>query len=221
MTTPPSPYLAPGFYDKALAAGRHRAIVGGRWEETGRIQMAALLAEGMLPHHNLLDIGCGALRLGCRAVPFLDPGHYWGTDASAALMAAGHAQELAMPDLLPPSNLIEDADFAFPGVPAHIDYAIAFAVFTHLPQGTLRPALARLRACCPGLTRLLFTVFLGDAPGPLRQPDGVVTHATRPPYHRPMADVLADCAAAGFDGAFRATILPRGQRLCVAAIAGR
>ena len=71
-----SPYLAPGFYDRALAAGKHRDIVGGRWSETARAQMACLLAEGMQPPHRLLDIGCGALRLGHRAVAFLDPGNY-------------------------------------------------------------------------------------------------------------------------------------------------
>ena len=36
---PVSPYLMPGFYDRALAEGRHRDIVGGRWEETGEAQM--------------------------------------------------------------------------------------------------------------------------------------------------------------------------------------
>ncbi len=183
--------------------------------------MVALQAEGMQPHHRLLDIGCGALRLGCRAVPYLDPGHYWGTDASADLMAAGYAQELTAQDRLPAAQLIADGVFAFAGVPDTIDYAIAFAVFTHLPPGTLRPALTRLRARCPHLKRLLLTVFLGETEGAHKQPDGVVTHATRPPYHRPAADVLADCAAAGFTGAVRATTLPRGQRLCVAVIAGR
>lgn len=56
-----SPYLVPGFYDRALAAGKHRDIVGGRWEETARAQMAALRDAGLRPDHRLLDIGCGSL----------------------------------------------------------------------------------------------------------------------------------------------------------------
>ena len=88
MTRPPSPYIVPGFYDRALADGRHRDIVGGRWDETGRLQIALLTARGLQPHHHLLDIGAGSLRLGCKAVPYLDPGHYWGTDASLAPDAA-------------------------------------------------------------------------------------------------------------------------------------
>ncbi|MGQ0564706.1 MAG: class I SAM-dependent methyltransferase [Gemmobacter sp.] len=217
--TPASPYLVPGFYDRALAQGRHRDIVGGRWDETGRLQLRLLQEAGLQPHHRLLDIGAGSLRLGCRAVPWLEPGHYWATDASAALMARGHDVELAAKDRLPAGQLIEDAGFAFPGVPATIDHAIAFAVFTHLPADRLAPALTSIRARFPVLQRLLFTVFLapGGHKGPLRQPDGVVTHPDRPPYHRPAADVLNDARAAGFAPAFRDARLPRGQVLCLAA----
>ena len=215
---PASPYLAPGFYDRALAQGRHRDIVGGRWDETGRLQIRLLQEAGLQPQHRLLDIGCGALRLGCRAVLYLDPGHYWGTDVSGALMARGRATELSDPDRLPLDNLIEDAAFAFPGVPATIDFAIAFAVFTHLPAIHLAPALTNIRARFPVLQRLLFTVFLApDADtGPLRQPDGVVTHPDRPPYHRPAGEVLQEARAAGFIATFRDARLPRGQVLCLA-----
>jgi hypothetical protein len=148
-------------------------------------------------------------------VAYLQPGHYWGTDASGALMARGRAVELADPGRLPPENLIEDADFAFPGVPGAIDFAMAFAVFTHLPPGCLAPALCTIRARFPALRALLLTVFLAPEGhcGPLRQPDGVVTHADRPPYHRPLADVLGDQTGAGFAAALRDDRLPRGQRL--------
>lgn len=214
-----SPYLAPGFYDRALAAGRHREIVGGRWDETARAQMAALVDEGLTPRHRLLDIGCGCLRLGHRAVAFLDPGNYWGTDASAALMARGWETELtpALQSRLPRGQLVEDAAFAFPGLPGDIDYAIAFGVFTHLPAAALRPALVSLRERVPGLRKLLLTVFLApeDRTGPQRQPDGVVTHPDRPPYHRQAAEVETDARAAGFTAAWRDRQLPRGQRLCV------
>ncbi|MCX7890651.1 MAG: class I SAM-dependent methyltransferase [Rhodobacteraceae bacterium] len=213
---PASPYAVPGFYEAALAGGRHRDIVGGRWDETGRLQLALLRAEGMEPRHRLLDIGCGALRLGVKAVPFLDPGNYWGTDASAALMRHGREVELGDRARLPAHQLVEDADFAFPCVPAEIDFAIAFGVFTHLPPGALERCLASVRGRFPGLTAFLFTVFAGEGPGPLRQPDGVVTHAARPPYHRPLAGVLAAASAAGFAVSAREARLPRGQVLIVA-----
>jgi SAM-dependent methyltransferase len=218
MTRPTSPYLAPGFYEDALAKGRHRDIVGGRWDETGRIQMAILRAEGLLPHHRLLDIGCGSLRLGHMAVPFLDPGNYWGTDASLALMRRGHERELADPARLPLTQLVEDADFAFPGIPDSIDYAIAFGVFTHLPAFRLRTALTSARLRFPRLKRLLFTVFLvpDGHDGPRAQPDGVVTHPHRPPYHRTPLAIEEDLRAAALLHRWNDAVLPRGQRLCVA-----
>jgi hypothetical protein len=217
---PASPYLVPGFYDDALARGRHRDIVGGRWEETGRLQLALLQAEGLTPHHHLLDIGAGSLRLGCKAVPYLDPGHYWGTDASLALMLRGHAVELADPARLPVEHLIEDAAFAFPGIPDHMTHAIAWGVFTHLPAEHLTFALRSIRARFPRLERLLFTVFLAPDDGtvlaPMAQPDGVVTHPDRPPYHRLVSDIIATCTTAGFGATCRDDRLPRGQRLWVA-----
>ncbi|MFE3838459.1 class I SAM-dependent methyltransferase [Pseudogemmobacter sonorensis] len=213
-----SPYLAPGFYDRALASGRHRDIVGGRWEETAGAQMRALLDEGMRSHHRLLDIGCGCLRLGHAAVPYLAPGHYWGTDASAALMARGWETELPLSarPRLPRAQLVEDAVFGFPGIPSGMDYAIAWGVFTHLPAETLRPALANLRRTCPSVT-LLLTVFLAPEghEGACRQPDGVVTHADRPPWHRDAGAVEADASAGGWRISWRAARLPRGQRLAV------
>ncbi len=222
---PISPYLVPNFYADALAKGRHRDIVGGRWDETGRAQMAALRAEGLAPHHRLLDIGAGALRLGCKAVPYLDAGHYWATDLSGPLMQRGYDLELAHKDRLPPGHLIEDADFNFPCIPANIDYAIAFAVFTHLPADHLCRALTNLAARFPTLQRLLFTVFLApdatQATTQYRQPDGVVTHPNRAPYHLLADDVMRLTQACGFTAQRRDTQLPRGQTLFVASTSVR
>jgi hypothetical protein len=216
MSKPVSPYHKPGFYDDALARGRHRDIVGGRWDETGRLQMTLLREAGLLPGHHLLDIGAGCLRLGCKAVPYLDPGHYWATDLSGALMQRGHAQELADPSRLPPAHLIEDPDFAFAGLPPTITHAIAFALFTHLPLAHLARALYQIHTHFPALESLLFTAFLAPEENfdtPCRQPDGVVTHALRAPYHHLEASVLETADAAGFACQSLPARLPRGQVL--------
>ncbi|MFN6007396.1 MAG: class I SAM-dependent methyltransferase [Paracoccaceae bacterium] len=174
--------------------------------------MAALLDCGMTPDDHLLDIGCGALRLGHKAVPYLRPGHYWGTDASLALMRHGRLAELPNPDQLPEDHLVEDATFAFAGIPDTITLAIAFGVFTHLPHADLATAIQNLRRF-PNLKTVLFTVFLSDTPGSTRQPDGVVTHLDRPPYHLPEARVAQTIADAGFTPTRQPTLLPRGQVL--------
>lgn len=211
-----SPYHAPDFFKDALAKGRHRDIVGGRWEETGLIQMQILLQAGLDPHHHLLDIGAGSLRLGCRAVPYLNAGHYWATDLSGDLMRAGHARELADPARLPLAHLVQDTDFSLAGIPETITHVMAFAVFTHLPANHLRRALISIRARLPQVQTLLFTVFLAPDDAylsPYRQPDGVVTHATRAPYHMLAQDVAYMIGASGFEAEFLTTELPRGQVL--------
>ena len=179
--------------------------------------MAALLAAGMTPDDHLLDIGCGALRLGHLAVPFLGPGHYWGTDASLDLMLHGRQHELADPGRLPLSHLVQDAEFTFPGLPDTITLAIAFAVFTHLPAPLPAQALFNARTRFPRLRTLLFTVFHGDdGARAKRQPDGVVTHPDRPPYHVSEAATRRMITEAGFIPARLPTRLPRGQVLWTA-----
>ncbi len=214
-----NPYETVGFYDTALAAGRHRAIVGGRWDETGRIALSVLKEAGLLPHHHLLDIGAGALRLGCKAVPYLEPGHYWATDASRAIMLAGYSTELEDPARLDPAQLIEDAGFGFPGIPASITHAIAFAVFPHLPMACLRRALTSLRRF-ERLESFLFTVFLAPdlatAMKPYRQADGVVTHDLRAPYHILAGDVAYLAQGSGWQVTRSTVMLPRGQVLFTA-----
>lgn len=181
--------------------------------------MQVLLEAGVLPHHHLLDVGAGSLRLGCKVVPYLDPGHYWATDASRALMLAGWQHELADRDRLSQDRLIEDVNFDFPGVPAVITHAIAFAVFPHLPMSYLRRALTALRRF-DRLETFLFTVFLVPdaltASRPYRQPDGVVTHDLRAPYHVLPEDVAHMARVTGWQVEASAMRLPRGQVLFVA-----
>ena len=119
-----------------------------------------------------------------------------------------------------PAHLIEDANFSFPGVPDTITHALAFAVFTHLPANHLRRALIQMRARFPALQKLMFTVFLAPdqttSLSPVKQPDGVVTHDTRAPYHMLACDVLHLTRASGFAVEQFQTRLPRGQVLFVA-----
>lgn len=211
--THPSPYAAPGFYDDALRKGRHRDIVGGRWDETPRIVLPLLSQHGLTVEDHLLDIGAGALRLGRHLAPMV--ADYWATDASRALMLKGWETELDDPtrQRLPQSHLIEDASFAYPGIPDTITTALAFAVFTHLPARSLKDALTNLRPRFPNLRRVIFTAFLAPEghPGPHRQNDGVVTHPDRFPWHMTEAMVLAIARSAGLSAQSHPHRLPRGQ----------
>lgn len=214
-----SPYLKPGFYDDALARGKHRDIVGGRWEETALHQMQVILDEGLERDDTFLDIGCGCLRLGHMLVPWLQPQKYWGTDASLGLMQRGYHDELSAEarERLPLDHLCADDSFTYEGVTSEVSFALCWGVFTHLPADMLAPALVNLRQAFPHLRKFLLTVFIAPNghEGGFRQRDGVVTHLARPPYHRFADAVEKDAQAAGFSLRWRDDFLPRGQALAV------
>ena len=53
-------------------------MVGGMWDEIGRLQFEFLRARGLKADHWLLDIGCGCLRGGIHAIKYLKTGNYYG-----------------------------------------------------------------------------------------------------------------------------------------------
>lgn len=184
------------YYDKdAMAAavdrGAHRDVIGGMWDEIGDLQLNFLKARGLKPKHVLLDIGCGSLRLGVRAVEYLAPGHYWGTDLNAVLLDAGYEREIEPAGLapkLPRSQLVVDEDFSFPGIPAEVDFAMATSVFTHLPLDYMSQCLANLARHVTTECTFFFSVFTPPPGHPAdesyRQPiGGKVTHPDRDPFH--------------------------------------
>ena len=50
------------------------------FERVGRLGFEVLLAEQLRPSSRVLDVGCGALRLGYWLMRFLDPGCYFGIE---------------------------------------------------------------------------------------------------------------------------------------------
>ncbi|HYC94419.1 MAG TPA: class I SAM-dependent methyltransferase [Sphingomicrobium sp.] len=190
------------YYNKAAVAaaidkGDHRTFIGGMWDEIGGLQMSFLEANGLKPDNVLLDIGCGSLRLGVRAVEFLEPGNYWGTDLNRELLDAGYEKEIVPAGLsakLPREQLVTDEEFDFAGVPTSIDFAIATSVFTHLPLNHMRLCLAKLARHVTSPCTFYFSVFTAPEGFPLmdsyEQPKGgVVTYAHRDPYHYWLADL--------------------------------
>ena len=57
---------------RMAAEGQHRKIIGGLWDEIGQLQFDYLRENGLTPQSRLLDIGCGSLRLGAKAVAYLE-----------------------------------------------------------------------------------------------------------------------------------------------------
>jgi SAM-dependent methyltransferase len=170
--------------------------VGGRWDEIGRLQLDFVRAQGLLPHHKLLDVGCGALRGGVYFAGYLDPGNYFGVDISQELLDAGYDIELAaagLQDRVPRRNLLCTCEFELSAFGERFDIAIAQSVFTHLSFNRVRQCLERLAlVMTPG--GVFYATFFerpDEAPAsePIRhEPGGIVTFGERDPYHYSVAD---------------------------------
>lgn len=195
------------YYDEkgvrdAVVAGRHRDLIGGVWEEMGSRQQQFLVEHGLRPHHRLLDIGCGSLRLGVHAIGYLEQGHYFGTDISGDLIEAGYRSELtdALQAKAPRSQFAVSDDFEFGFLPQPVDVAIAQSVFTHLPLNHLRRCLAKLSNHIVSGGRFFVTFFEcpagKDIQSPIKQSSGdslfnagVVTYDYKDPYHYRISDL--------------------------------
>lgn len=133
------------------------------WHDVALWQLEALQATGLEPHSRLLDIGCGAMRLGLYAVQFLDDGRYYGVDAFAPYV--GLAQVLAARlGVAKQFHIAHDAGFAFGRFGVRFDYANAQSVFTHLSADDCDRCMAALRPVMAADGRFLFTYLVGAPP---------------------------------------------------------
>jgi SAM-dependent methyltransferase len=128
-----------------IANRHHRRWVGGKWKTMGALQRDFLVAQGLMPEHRLLDVGCGALRGGIHFVDYLLPKHYYGIDINPSLLEVGYEQELParLRERLPRDHLRAtdrfDCDFGIT-----FDYVIAQSVFTHVSLNHIRLCLYRV-----------------------------------------------------------------------------
>lgn len=129
------------------------------WDTYAEWQFEALRRLGLSPSSYLLDVGCGALRLGSLAIPFLEPGHYCGIDPYEPLLRAGN-RIIAELGIEKPYATLLSGDFNFADFKLTFDYAIAQSVFTHMSQAQIDECVRNLvTVMAPGGV-LLFTYTL-------------------------------------------------------------
>jgi SAM-dependent methyltransferase len=112
----------------------HHRQYGRPWA-LGKYLFDFVVERGLRPADRLLDIGCGALRLGLPAIAYLDRGHYFGVDAHLKSLEAAVTYELPLHGLehQRPRLLWDDA-FAFAHFGMEFDWAVDFATSLHLPK---------------------------------------------------------------------------------------
>jgi cyclopropane fatty-acyl-phospholipid synthase-like methyltransferase len=170
-----------------IEAGVHRTMVGGMWDEIGRLQFDFLRARGLKPGDRFLDIGCGALRGGIHAIEYLERGNYYGLDMNPSLVEAGRRElQIAGLEHKNPHLALNDR-FELGLFERKFEYMLALSVFTHLFANHIVRCLAEVRKVLAPEGRFFATFFLAPHSVHLapivHQPGRVKTEYDRDPLH--------------------------------------
>lgn len=189
--------------DTEISMGLHRQLVGGMWDEIGRLQFDFLLANNLKPGSKFLDVGCGALRGGIHFIRYLDKGNYHGIDINESLIRAG-IREIEQSGLVDKRAKLEVNDqFDFGIFRTEFDYALALSVFTHLPKSSIDRCLCELKKVLRRNGVFYATFFEAPTPAHLdpliHNPGGKTTNYDADPYHYSFSEFQALSALAGLD----------------------
>ena len=128
-----------------IARQEHRALIGGRWEELGLLQLEFMKSHGLRPEHRFADVGCGALRGGIKYLAYLNPRNYYGLDINQSLIDAGRMEvaELNLQDR--EANLLVSDTFELHRFETTFHFGIAQSVFSHLPMNHILRCLKEVK----------------------------------------------------------------------------
>jgi SAM-dependent methyltransferase len=130
-----------------VADGRFLGGPLNSFEGVGRMGLEVLLKQGLRPSSRVLDVGCGALRLGYWLMRLLDPGCYYGIEPNREMLAIG-LHEIVEPDVLARADAHFDAneDFDFSVFGTTFDYVVARSIWTHCSKDQISAQLASFAA---------------------------------------------------------------------------
>ena len=129
-----------------LLAEEHHRIYGRPWI-LGRFYMDFLVAHGLAPNDRVLDLGCGAGRVGIWLIPYLERGRYFGIDWHLKSLAAFARYEAKLHDLAHKApRLMLSANFEVDRFGETFDVALDFYVTRHLTLEQTEAAYRKVRA---------------------------------------------------------------------------
>jgi SAM-dependent methyltransferase len=111
------------------------------WKMKRDFQMAFLRAQGLMPQHRLLDIGCGTLRGGIPIIDYLDRGHYVGIEVRPSVLAEG-LKELCDAGLEDKAPTLIAGEIGAIDIPGRLDFVWAFSVLMHMTDDIVERTVA-------------------------------------------------------------------------------
>lgn len=145
----------------------YRAYVGppGDYDLVAAMAFGLLTTLGLRQHHQLLDIGCGSLRIGRLLIPYLNRGRYTGLEPNQWLVQDGIVREVGQDqiDIKQPHFVFADSAAELVNEGRKYDYLLAQSIFSHCGIDLLEQWLAQAAALLTDTGALVATFFSGNA----------------------------------------------------------
>ncbi|HYM54637.1 MAG TPA: class I SAM-dependent methyltransferase, partial [Solirubrobacteraceae bacterium] len=117
------------------------------FEQVGRLCLEVLLRERLRPSSRVLDVGCGALRVGYWLMRFLDTGCYYGIEPNRKMLETG-LEELVEPEVVERAGarFAYNDDFDLSVFGEQFDFVLARSIWTHASKVQIRALLSSFTA---------------------------------------------------------------------------
>ena len=180
-------FYADRMNDEVAKGGGHRP--SERYLDAGQRHLDVLSQHGLQPHHSMLDYGCGVLRTGRYAIPYLTDGKYVGVDIADARIDKGRgllAEDGVAPEtyeafVVSSCELRELDGYSF-------DFIWAESVLTHMPLPEIRTMLRAMQAHFAEGGQFFFTYSESDE----------YTRRNVKDFWYPGETMASECRAAGY-----------------------
>lgn len=158
MSEPGSAVTAPGQRDA-------RGFVGPpeQYDVVGANQFVLLVLLGLREHHDVLDVGCGSLRLGRLLLPYLEPARYSGVEPEEWLVREGVEAELGW-ELIERKQpqLVYADDFPLDRLGRRFDFIVAQSIFSHATPTQIEQCLGAAAGALEPDGQMVATFVVGD-----------------------------------------------------------
>jgi SAM-dependent methyltransferase len=136
----------------------------GDFERVGRLCLDVLLREGLSPSSRVLDVGCGALRVGYWLMRFLDSACYFGIEPNREMLAVGLEQIVESDVRARAQARFEHNDrFDFSVFGESFDYVLARSIWTHAAKSQIRAMLSSFAETASPAGKMLATYHPASA----------------------------------------------------------
>jgi cyclopropane fatty-acyl-phospholipid synthase-like methyltransferase len=142
-------------FKAALAAARIWSGGGEeKFESVGRRTLAAMIEHGLQPHHKVLDVGAGSLRVGWWLLHYIEPSNYHAIEPVHSRID-GAAKVLGVATKI---HIYYNDDFEYPN--EKFDFVIARSIWTHASKNMIAKMLSEFAENSAPGAKLLTSVLL-------------------------------------------------------------